>query len=582
MWANQPAVAADPQSHTAGLNWAGFDGLAFQRAKSEQKLVLLSLEAGWCHWCHVMKAETYPATKVQRVLERYVLTRADSDERPDLASRYGDYGWPATIILNEQGQELAALSGYQQPDEFAALLEKLAQTRRPLSGDLGYQKPQAGSKGNFSPEIRRQLLGNFYSHYDDQQGGFGFTHKFVNWDNCEYALLLARQGQPKARKMLHQTLEGGLRLIDPEWGGVYQYSDSGVWTSPHYEKVAEHQAGNLRIYSLAYSWCSHPKYLWAAQKISGYLSQRLQSPQGAFYTSQDADPSGLPASRDKADLFFRRSAAEREKNAPRIDTHHFARENGWLISAQVQYFLVSQDRAALASAERAGRWLTSHLWNGRRFLHQVGDESSHNLLDTLNAAQACLSLYWASGDADWLAYIEPSLIELQEHHQATVGFSSTDLRSSLVGGSEIVLRDDNVALARFCNSYHLLTQSERAKSLRDHALAYLAGPASLEQVNPGGVLLADWEARQAAVKLTVIGPKQWFQQLHPLWGRVPCAHKLITWIDPNGPTIPVLGPCPYPLQPSPRAYLCLRSLCRPVDRAAQLDSDLKRFFPPGQ
>src|ERR1700749_2470209 len=103
-------------------------------------------------------------------------------------------------------------------------------------------------------------------------------------------MALARiTGDTQAEHMARQTLTEQLHLLDPTWGGVYQYSMGSDWNSPHFEKIMQMQAENLRIYSLAYAQWGDPAYLHAAQEIRRYLKTFLTSPEGAFYTSQDAD-----------------------------------------------------------------------------------------------------------------------------------------------------------------------------------------------------------------------------------------------------------------------------------------------------
>ena len=133
---------------------------------------------------------------------------------------------------------------------------------------------------------------------------------------------LAAQGDARADGMARQTLNAQLQLIDPVWGGVYQYSTDGVWTKPHFEKIMSMQAENLRIYALAYGQWHDPKYLQAAQDIQRFLATFLTSPDGAFYTSQDADRGGRAAQRG----VFRAGRYRRdERGACRESTNTFMR-----------------------------------------------------------------------------------------------------------------------------------------------------------------------------------------------------------------------------------------------------------------
>ena len=113
-----------PASAENELKWEPWSDDLFQRAKAQNKLVILDLEAVWCHWCHVMEEETYGDAKVAAILRKnFITVRVDQDAAPDLSMRYGDWGWPATILFSPNGTELAKLQGYIPPLRMASLLE---------------------------------------------------------------------------------------------------------------------------------------------------------------------------------------------------------------------------------------------------------------------------------------------------------------------------------------------------------------------------------------------------------------------------------------------------------------------------
>ena len=117
--------------------------------------------------------------------------------------------------------------------------------------------------------------------------------------------------------MARETLGAQRNLIDPVWGGVYQYSTDGDWVHPHYEKLIQFQAENLRIYAAAYARWNEPEYLENAKKIRDYIKHFLTSPEGVFYTSQDAD---LVPGEHSGEYFALDDAERRKLGIPRIDT----------------------------------------------------------------------------------------------------------------------------------------------------------------------------------------------------------------------------------------------------------------------
>jgi hypothetical protein len=113
----------------------------------------------------------------------------------------------------------------------------------------------------------------------------------------------------------------------------YQYSTDGDWVHPHFEKLLQIQADDLRLYALAYMAFGDPAYLKAAQSIHRYVSEFLRSPDGAFYVSQDAD---LVPGQHGGDYYALDDAGRRKRGLPAIDKHLYPREQGWMIQALAQ------------------------------------------------------------------------------------------------------------------------------------------------------------------------------------------------------------------------------------------------------
>ena len=120
------AVSLDAAETPGPIAWTDWSDAAFERARADDRLVLLDLGAVWCHWCHVMEETTYKDPEVVSLIQtRFVPVRVDQDARPDLSNRYEDYGWPATIVFDARGTELVKFAGYIPPARMAALLEAL-------------------------------------------------------------------------------------------------------------------------------------------------------------------------------------------------------------------------------------------------------------------------------------------------------------------------------------------------------------------------------------------------------------------------------------------------------------------------
>ena len=154
--------------------------------------------------------------------------------------------------------------------------------------------------------------------------------KWLDWDIIEYCMAETLRGDKEFERMARETLAAQLHLMDPAWGGVYQYSTDGDWEHPHFEKIMQMQAENLRIYAEAYALWHDNTYLQAANQIRSYLKNFLTSPEGPFYTSQDAD---LVPGEHGGEYFQLSDAERRQRGVPRIDQHIYSRENGWAVNA---------------------------------------------------------------------------------------------------------------------------------------------------------------------------------------------------------------------------------------------------------
>ncbi len=120
------------------LNWQPWSADLFAKAKAENRLVILDLEAVWCHWCHVMEKTTYKNPDVAYLLKsKFITVRVDQDANPDLSNRYGDWGWPATIIFAPDGTEIVKRAGYIEPKGYDGAAR--SRDRRPYARSVGHQ-----------------------------------------------------------------------------------------------------------------------------------------------------------------------------------------------------------------------------------------------------------------------------------------------------------------------------------------------------------------------------------------------------------------------------------------------------------
>lgn len=587
-----PAVAMSAETHSAPaattanaaagaqpVKWESWSDEVFQRAAREKKCVILDLEAVWCHWCHVMDEKTYSNSAVQKLMnDHFIAVRVDQDSRPDLSNKYEDYGWPATIFFNAEGKELAKRAGFIQPQEMIRLLTSIVKDPTPGPSVASAVELQFSSTAALPAALRKELQTNHINGYDAKYGSWSTFQKFLDSDSVEYALGKAKAGDTKAAQMARFTLDQQLNLLDPVWGGIYQYSTDGVWTNPHFEKIMQVQAENMKSYATGYSMFHDQKHLQAAKAIYNFLTKFLLSPDGAFYTSMDADL----VKGKHSDWYFKLNDAERRKNGiPRIDDHIYARENGWAINGIVELYKATGDKQYLQTAEKAADWvIANRALPGGGFRHDEKDQAGPFLGDTLYMGRAMLNLYAATGDRKWLQKAEEAGSFIDAHFkQKTAGFTTAEVRSGSVSKPDPLL-DENVSVARFANMLFRYSGKAEYKSMSESAMRYLATPeiAHKRKILVAGILLADKEISSDPIHVTVVGAKgdPAAQALFVEALKYPNTYTEIEWFDKAEGKLPSAD-IEFPELPKAAAFGCAFKRCslpifKPENIAKTIDS----------
>ncbi|MBX9877888.1 MAG: DUF255 domain-containing protein [Candidatus Obscuribacterales bacterium] len=547
----------------SGSNWETWSDSVFDRAKKENRLVILDLEAGWCHWCHVMDDKTYKNPEVLKVLKnRFITVRVDQDARPDLSTRYEDYGWPATIIFDAQGRELVKKSGYINPEEMLALLNEVVSNPKPIEEKKSDAAATSTTDSGLPADLRKELNDKHVAGYDTKAGGWKTEQKFLDWDSVEYSLAQSKERDYHPEERARATLANELQLMDPVWGGVYQYSTQGDWNHPHFEKLVQFQAENMRIYALAYEYWQDPEHLKAAQDIHRYMKEFLMSPEGAFYVSQDAD---LVPGESGQGFFQLSDERRREMGIPHIDKHIYSRENGWVISALTQLYAATADQTYLGEAEKAAKWIIANrsIPNGG-FSHDKTDPSGPYLGDTLSMGRAFLNLYAVTADRSWLKYSEDAAKFIAKTFAGKNGFVSNvnkDPQAKLVPQANL---DENISVVRFANLLFHYTGNNEFKQMADSSMRYLSMPeiARKRRVLVAGILLADREITTIPTHITVVGAKQdpKARELFAAALRYPSNYKRTEWADATEGKLPNTD-VEYPQLKKAAAFGCANNRC---------------------
>lgn len=586
-------------SETAIL-WRDWDDQAFRAARSEGKPVLLALTATWCHWCHVMDRTTYSEPRVIDVVNTWFIpVRVDVDQRPDLAARYNQGGYPSVAFLNGDG-ELIAGRVYTPPDEMVRLLEQLRSSYpegvvlHPSAATESNRYPPLLAKGpGATARLVRQGLEELYDH---EFGGFGNEPKQPPWEGVELLLALyQRDGERRILEMACQTLEGILNgLCDYKDGGFFRYSVSRDWRVPHYEKMLVTNAQLASSLLSAFQVTGKQVYRKAAMGTLNYLISNLKDPvSGLFWASQDA-----------GEEYYRLPWKDRKTAVkPSIDTALYTGWNALAATALVRAFGVLAEPSYL---KRAGQVLEA-LWAGfggasRGLAHVAGEppERPRFLSDHVLILSASLNFYQATGDGTHLQRSEWLVDSIQRLFAASDGgFYDANSGNATAGPSLPKVKPvlDNALLAEALVTLATLTgvgaYLETAKATLETFTGVVPGRSYLGP--PGARRMEDDEERlclpaasawarawdiveSGAVHLVVVGDvshratkslvRASLRARRPWW--------VIQLLDPakDRATLVRLG---FPADGVPTAYLCTGGAClAPIHSAAELRRWTKR------
>jgi uncharacterized protein len=300
------------------VDWYPWSDAAFERARAEDKPILLDIGAVWCHWCHVIDRESYDDPETASIINAdFVPVKVDRDERPDVDVRYqnavsaitGQGGWPLTAFLTPDGHVFFG-GTYFPPDSahgrpgFKQVLRSVAEfyrTRRDQAHGYARELYQAlhrlgdvrDSGEVLTPALVAAAVSDITGQFDPTHGGFGGAPKFPHSSALE--LLLRRHdraGDAELLPVVVRTLEKMARggVYDQLGGGFHRYSVDAAWIVPHFEKMLYDNAGLLANYAGAYRAAGLPLFRDAAAGIVAYIRGTLMdTADGGFYTSQDAD-----------------------------------------------------------------------------------------------------------------------------------------------------------------------------------------------------------------------------------------------------------------------------------------------------
>ncbi|MES2778959.1 MAG: thioredoxin domain-containing protein [Bacteroidota bacterium] len=298
------------------IDWHEWSDEAFEKAKREDKLVLVSIGYSACHWCHVMEHECFEKEDTAAIMNaHFVCIKVDREERPDVDQIYMDAvqlltgrgGWPLNCITLPDGRPIHAGTYFPKP-EWEQLLTALADfyaKRKDEAFTYAEELTNGIVKMNIVPQQPSDLLSydelttilnNWKRHFDTTLGGYSWAPKFPMPNNWE--LFLQHDyytGDEDMHKAVHATLtkmaEGG--IYDQAGGGFARYSTDSLWKAPHFEKMLYDNGQLMSLYAHGYQQHKKELYRKVVYETGAFIIRELTAAEGAFYSALDADSEGV-------------------------------------------------------------------------------------------------------------------------------------------------------------------------------------------------------------------------------------------------------------------------------------------------
>ena len=568
------------------VDWYPWCDEAFAQAKAEDKPIFLSIGYSACHWCHVLAHESFEDEEIADLLNQYFISiKVDKEERPDIDSVYmavcqaftGSGGWPTSIFMTADQKPFFAGTYFPKTarggmigfrELLLAIHEKWVSDRVMLLRDAEkiiqhLNRPETMST-TANPDLTHLAVTQYERIYDERYGGIGRAPKFPTPHNLLFLLAYyERNKTPVCLHMAEHTLmqmyRGG--MFDHIGFGFCRYSTDRQFLVPHFEKMLYDNALLMLAYCKAYTVTKKQIYLDIAEKTAVYVLREMTSPEGGFYSSQDADSDGKEGKyylftpseiikllgKDDAERFNRHfditEAGNFEgRNIPNLlksDPHDKALEpflhvlydyrkkrhtlhrdekiltswNSLMIAAMCELYLVSGKERYRSAAQNADSFIRKNLCDSDTLFvsFHMGKRGVRGFLDDYSAyIFAELSLYRATLEGEHLEHAKM----LCDKVVSDFGDSSGGFYLYGKGHEELILRpketyDGAIPSGNSLMAYDLVrlsifTDKDNYKTAAEQQLDFLAQSAAQYPTNHAMFLTALLEYNEPPIKITVV------------------------------------------------------------------------------
>ncbi len=298
------------------VNWMEWGDEAMEKAKREDKLILVSIGYSSCHWCHVMEHECFEQEDTAAIMNaNFVCVKVDREERPDVDQVYMDAiqmltgrgGWPLNVFTLPDGRPLHGGTYFPKAEWERALLSLTSfytskkEEAVAFANDLanGIRKLDtfiAANNGDDALAIIDKAIETWKQNFDLRLGGYNWAPKFPMPNNWEFFLAYYLVTKDELLKnavlnTLTKIAEGGIN--DALAGGFARYSTDAYWKVPHFEKMLYDNAQLMGLYALAYAFSKDELFKKTVYQIHQFIASEMTAPGGGFYSALDADSEGV-------------------------------------------------------------------------------------------------------------------------------------------------------------------------------------------------------------------------------------------------------------------------------------------------
>lgn len=584
------------------IYWQAWGENAFKSAKDERKPVFLDVGTEWCTACNLMEEHTYTDTTVTGIINRnFIAIKADAEAQPDVGARFLQWGWPALIFLDSDGNQLMALQGNRRAIVFIEILKDFL---------VKYKEGKTSIQDNnfFSPEppdnsdltkIFNRANNQLHYYYDSLYAGWGYDLKIPLYQPVEYSFWAAKtQKKPYEKQKAIKSLAKYAQVSDRVCGGVYFGCSSGrSWKGAAPEKRSEYQGGVLHNYAEAYLATGNIKWLNEAQLLKKYLLESMLSKDDSlFYNSQEeylninGNPPGMPPEK-----YFTLTGEQRAKYGfPPIDKTIYTDINFRIVKGFVKLYEATQNqedlniaisiaKKILAKAQVPDGWFKSVIENKNTVqrMRELPSDSAQKTVLYLkpqgHAGIAMLALYQYTNDSIWLMHCKKlnAAVNKELYDKENGGYYSTNYAPMALGGKKTFTKVlvENALFSRFLIELSDLTGEEKYLKWAEGAIRSVSAEKMVENEER---LIADYvlaidKLRKQHLVFTVVTNEPKSVETRNLI-------KQIQMYYHPAKLIKVEAPGHYPDLGRPSLFVCSKVVCsQPISLSENTRKEIDEF-----